>query len=78
MFLVLNGVSLMAGRKSPAGSGAGGIKETQEMPDFCADRGITCDVEIINIQEINAAFERVLKSDVRYRFVIDMASLKRD
>lgn len=73
----LLGVMLMAGRKSLAGSGAGGIAETQEMLDFCAERGIACDVEMINIQDINAAFERVLKSDVRYRFVIDMASLNR-
>ena len=71
----LLGVMLMAGRKSLVGSGAGGIKETQEMLDFCADRGIACDVEMIKIQDINEAFERVLKSDVRYRFVIDMASL---
>ncbi len=70
------GVSLMAGRKSLAGSGAGGLPETQEMLNFCAERGITCDVEMIQIQDINEAFERVLKSDVRYRFVIDMASLK--
>ena len=70
------GVSLMAGRKSIAGSGSGGIPETQEMLDFCAERGIACDVEMIAIQDINEAFERVLKSDVRYRFVIDMASLK--
>jgi len=69
------GVSLMAGRKSIAGSGSGGIAETQEMLDFCAEQGITCDVEMINMGEINNAFERVLKSDVRYRFVIDMASL---
>ena len=71
----LLGVMLMAGRKSLVGSGAGGIPETQEMLDFCAERGIACDVEMIRIQDINAAFERVLKSDVRYRFVIDMASL---
>ncbi len=69
------GISLIAGRKSLAGSGAGGIAETQEMLDFCAERGITCDVEMIPIQDVNEAFERVLKSDVRYRFVIDMASL---
>ena len=69
------GVSLMAGRKSIAGSGAGGIAETQEILDFCAACGITCDVEMIGIRDINEAFERVLKSDVRYRFVIDMASL---
>ena len=71
----LLGISLIAGRKSLAGSGAGGPAETQEMLDFCAERGITCDVEMIDIQDINEAFERVLKSDVRYRFVIDMASL---
>lgn len=71
----LLGISLIAGRKSVAGSGAGGIAETQEMLEFCAERGVTCDVEMIAIQDINAAFERVLKSDVRYRFVIDMASL---
>ena len=72
----LLGVMLMAGRKSLVGSGTGGIAETQEMLDFCAERGIACDVEMIAIQNINEAFERVLKSDVRYRFVIDMASLK--
>lgn len=67
--------SLIAGRKSLAGSGIGGIKETQEMLDFCAKHGITCDIEKISIQKVNEAYERVLKSDVRYRFVIDMASL---
>ena len=72
----LLGVSLMMGRKSLAGSGAGGLPETQEMLDFCAANHVTADVEMIRIQDINAAFERVLKSDVRYRFVIDMASLK--
>lgn len=72
----LQGVSLIAGRKSLAGSGAGGIAETQEMLDFCAQNGVNCDVEVIPIQEINTAFDRMLKSDVRYRFVIDMASLK--
>ena len=71
----LLGVMLMAGRKSLVGSGAGGIAETQEMLNFCAERGVACDVEMISIQDINASFERVLKSDVRYRFVIDMASL---
>ncbi len=74
----LLGISLIAGRKSVAGSGAGGIAETQEMLEFCAERGVTCDVEMIRIQDINEAFERVLKSDVRYRFVIDMASLSQD
>lgn len=74
----LLGVMLMAGRKSLVGSGTGGIAETQEMLEFCAERGVTCDIEMINIQDINKAFERVLQSDVRYRFVIDMASLKQD
>lgn len=70
------GVMLLAGRKSLVGSGAGGIAETQEMLDFCAEHGVAADVEMIRMQDINEAFERVLKSDVRYRFVIDMASLK--
>jgi uncharacterized zinc-type alcohol dehydrogenase-like protein len=64
------------GRKAIAGSLIGGIAETQEMLDFCAERGIASDIEVINIQDINAAYERMLKSDVKYRFVIDMASLK--
>jgi uncharacterized zinc-type alcohol dehydrogenase-like protein len=66
---------LLAGRRSLAGSGIGGIRETQEMLDFCADHGITSDVETIPIQKINGAYERLLKGDVKYRFVIDMASL---
>jgi uncharacterized zinc-type alcohol dehydrogenase-like protein len=67
--------NLILGRRSLAGSVIGGIKETQEMLDFCAEHGITSDVEIIPIQRINEAYERMLKSDVKYRFVIDMASL---
>lgn len=67
---------LVMGRKAVAGSAIGGIAETQEMLDFCAAHGINCDVEMINMQDINAAYERLEKSDVRYRFVIDMASLK--
>lgn len=63
-------------RRGLAGSIIGGIKETQEMLDYCAQNGITSDVEIIPIQKINEAYERMLKSDVKYRFVIDMASLK--
>ena len=63
-------------RRSFAGSGIGGIAETQEMLDFCAEHGIVCDIEMIRIDQINEAYERMLKSDVRYRFVIDMASLK--
>ena len=68
--------SLFTGRRSFAGSGIGGISETQEMLDFCAEKGIACDVELIRMDEINAAYERLLKGDVKYRFVIDMASLK--
>lgn len=67
---------IVFGRKSIAGSLIGGIAETQEMLDFCAEHAINCDVERIAIQDINHAYERMLKSDVRYRFVIDMASLK--
>ena len=66
---------LTSKRRSLSGSGIGGIRETQEMLDFCAEHGITSDIEMIRIQEINDAWERMLKSDVRYRFVIDMASL---
>ena len=68
--------TLMLGRRSFAGSGIGGIKETQEMLDFCAEHGIVSDIELIRIDQINDAYERMLRSDVRYRFVIDMASLK--
>jgi uncharacterized zinc-type alcohol dehydrogenase-like protein len=64
-------------RRSLAGSLIGGLPETQEMLDFCADRGITSDVEVIPMQQINTAYERMLKSDVKYRFVIDLASLRR-
>ena len=72
----LQGLSLIAGRRSLAGSSIGGIAETQEMIDFCAEHGIVSDVEVISIHTINSAYERLLKGDVRYRFVIDMASLK--
>lgn len=65
-------------RRNLAGSAIGGIKETQEMLDFCAEHGIACDVELIRIQDINRAYDRILKNDVRYRFVIDMASLKEE
>jgi uncharacterized zinc-type alcohol dehydrogenase-like protein len=67
---------LLIKRRNFAGSIIGGIQETQEMLDFCADHGITADIELIKIQQINDAYERLLKSDVKYRFVIDMASLK--
>ncbi len=72
----LSTVPLLLGRKSVAGSIIGGIAETQELLDFCGKHGITSDIEIIKMQDINAAYERMLKSDVKYRFVIDMSSLK--
>jgi uncharacterized zinc-type alcohol dehydrogenase-like protein len=68
--------NLLLPRKQFAGSGIGGIAETQEMLDFCAAKGIGSDVEVIPIQKINEAYDRLLKGDVKYRFVIDMASLK--
>jgi alcohol dehydrogenase (NADP+) len=68
--------SLIFGRRSFAGSGIGGIQETQEMLDFCAEHNIVSDIELIGMQQINEAYDRLLKSDVKYRFVIDMASLK--
>ena len=68
--------ALIFKRKAIAGSLIGGIAETQEMLDFCAEHGIVSDIEMINMQEIDAAYDRMLKSDVKYRFVIDMASLK--
>ena len=67
---------LIMGRRSLAGSNIGGIAETQEMLDFCGKHAITADVEVIPIQKVNEAYERLLKSDVKYRFSIDMASLK--
>ena len=69
--------SLIGGRKSLAGSPIGGIKETQEMLDYCAEHNIVCDIEMIEINNINQAYERMLKNDVHYRFVIDMESLKK-
>jgi len=73
---MLNTVPMVLDRKSVAGSLIGGIAETQELLDFCGEHGITSDVEVIRMQDINGAYERLLKSDVKYRFVIDMASLK--
>jgi len=67
--------SLFGSRASFAGSGIGGIRETQEMLDFCAEQGIACDVELISADKINEAYERVLASDVRYRFVIDVSTI---
>lgn len=74
---ILNTVPMILGRKAVAGSLIGGIAETQEMLDFCGEHNIVSEVEIIKIQDINEAYERMLRSDVRYRFVIDMASLKK-
>ena len=69
-------VPMIMGRKSVAGSLIGGIAETQELLDFCGEHNIVSDIEMINMQNINDAYERMLKSDVKYRFVIDMKSLK--
>jgi uncharacterized zinc-type alcohol dehydrogenase-like protein len=76
--LSLSSFALIVGRRSVAGSNIGGIPETQEMLEFCGQNNITADVEIIPIQKVNEAYERLLKSDVKYRFSIDMASLKSD
>lgn len=73
--LEIGAFSVVSGRRSFSGSNIGGIAETQEMLDFCFKHNITADSEIINIQEVNHAFERLEKGDVKYRFVIDMASL---
>jgi uncharacterized zinc-type alcohol dehydrogenase-like protein len=74
--LAVSAFSLIMGRRSLSGSPIGGVAETQEMLDFCGKHNITADVEIIPIQKVNEAYERLLKSDVKYRFSIDMASLK--
>src|SRR5437763_1207408 len=73
--LAVSPFSLIFKRRQFAGSLIGGIPETQEMLDFCGKHNIVCDIEMIPIQKINEAYERMLKSDVKYRFVIDMASL---
>ena len=74
--LSVSAFSLIPGRRSLAGSNIGGIRETQEMLDFCGKHNITSDVEVIPIQDVNRAYERLVKSDVKYRFSIDMSSLK--
>jgi len=74
--LQVSAFALLFGRKRLSGSLIGGIKETQEMLDFCGAHSITSDVEVIPIQKVNEAYERLVKSDVKYRFSIDMASLK--
>jgi uncharacterized zinc-type alcohol dehydrogenase-like protein len=68
--------ALIMGRRSLSGSLIGGIAETQEMLDFCAEHGVAPEIEVIAPEYINEAYERVLASDVRYRFVIDTASLR--
>ena len=74
--LPVSAFSLIGGRRSLSGSAIGGLPETQEMLDFCGTHSITADVEVIPIQKVNEAYERLVKSDVKYRFVIDMASLR--
>jgi len=74
--LQVSAFALLFGRKSLSGSLIGGIRETQEMLNFCGEHNITSDVEVIPIQRVNEAYERLLRSDVKYRFSIDMASLK--
>jgi alcohol dehydrogenase (NADP+) len=74
--LAVSAFGLIIGRRNLSGSAIGGLPETQEMLDFCGEHNITADVEVIPIQKVNEAYERLLKSDVKYRFSIDMASLK--
>jgi len=74
--LAVSAFALLFGRRSLSGSLIGGIAETQEMLDFCGEHNITADVEVIPIQEVNQAYERMVRSEVKYRFSIDMASLK--
>jgi uncharacterized zinc-type alcohol dehydrogenase-like protein len=74
--LPLEVFGLLFGRKNISGGLIGGIRETQEMLDFCGEHNVTSDVEMIGVNQINQAYERMLKNDVKYRFVIDMASLK--
>jgi uncharacterized zinc-type alcohol dehydrogenase-like protein len=72
----VQGANLIFGRKNLTGSGIGGMAETQEMINFCAEHNIVSDIEVVAIQSVNAAYERLVKNDVKYRFVIDMSSLK--
>lgn len=74
--LAINAFNLLLPRKQFAGSGIGGIAETQEMLNFCAEHGITSEIELISIQDINTAFDRLQRGDVKYRFVIDMQSIR--
>jgi uncharacterized zinc-type alcohol dehydrogenase-like protein len=72
----LHAANLVMKRRVLAGSLIGGIAETQEVLDFCAEHGITCDIEMLDIKHINEAYSRMIAGDVKYRFVIDMATLK--
>jgi uncharacterized zinc-type alcohol dehydrogenase-like protein len=74
--LPVSAFPLILGRRSLSGSPIGGLPETQEMLDFCGDHRITADVEVIPIQKVDEAYERLIRSDVKYRFSIDMASIK--
>lgn len=74
--LEINAFNVVMGRRSFSGSNIGGIAETQEMFAFCAERKIAADIELITVDEVNTAFERLEKGDVKYRFVVDMSSLK--
>jgi uncharacterized zinc-type alcohol dehydrogenase-like protein len=74
----VNGVPFIFKRRSMAGSLIGGLPETQEMLDFCGEHDITCDIEMIDIKDVNTAYDRTVRGDVKYRFVIDMATLKGD
>jgi uncharacterized zinc-type alcohol dehydrogenase-like protein len=74
--LAIAAFGLLFGRRSLSGSPIGGLPETQEMLDFCGKHNITADVEVIPIQKVNEAYDRLMKADVKYRFSIDMASLK--
>lgn len=75
--LSLNSMNIIFGGKVVAGSLIGGVKETQEMLDYCAEHGIVSDIELINIDKVNEAYERTIRSDVKYRFVIDVSSIKK-
>ncbi|HKX26406.1 MAG TPA: NAD(P)-dependent alcohol dehydrogenase [Blastocatellia bacterium] len=76
--LPITSFNLILNRRSLAGSGVGGIQETQEMLDFCAEHNLAADIELIRIQQIEETFQRLLRSEVKYRFVIDLASLKQE
>ena len=74
--LEVGAFNIVSGRRSLSGSNIGGIAETQEMLDYCAEHDIVSDIELIDASYVNEAYERMLKGDVKYRFVIDIASLK--